>query len=247
MGLFWGSTKKNEKDDDEIKYNEETTIPIDLQDYLNTKESQLSNREFKSLLRRQSENVKTAKEAELELGSSSNVDNVDNVDNSMNIINDKDGNKIEIPKLPSSISTTNSMKMPKNYKSFEFEKFRREHNEKESILINCSEIQNSFYQCLGRQKLWDRISAISKLDSDECTKLADFFIACTDIQKKAFLTFDYSTLESIDEMKSASNKIDKIFNKNFKNIDDVREKENFLNYTKDLRKEREDFFAKYNK
>lgn len=268
MGIFWGSSSNNSVDKsgnnnftNESNKEDVDNIPDDLKDFLNKKESQLSNREFKVLLQRQSANAEASKLAEKENNNEQGADFLtmlqaknpqdkeitNKEDNNVNVISDKDGNKIEIPKLPTSVSMANSMKKPKDYQNFELEKYRRENDEKEVVLTNCSEIQYAFYECLGRQSIWDRVSAISKLDSDECTKLADFFMACTEIQKKAFLMFDYSTLETIDEMKTASNKIDKVFNKSFKNIDDIREKEKFLGYTKELRKERENFFNTFNK
>ena len=240
MGLFWN--KKSSNDERKLESQvEEQTLPDDLQDYLTTKESQLSNREFKELLRRQSANAEASKEAE-------KASTEDHGQNYLDLVQgtNKEGEENEI-KLPNAISTIKEMKRPKEYKNFEFDKYRRENDEKESVLINCSEIQNAFYKCLNKQTIWDRISAVTSLNSDDCTKLADFFMACTDIQKKAFLMFDYSTLQSIDEVKSASKQIDYSFSKSFQSIEDVQNKEKFMDYTKELRRQRELFFEKYGK
>lgn len=246
MVLFWG--KKNDpKEEDTSKTNEDGQIPDDLANYLETKESQLSNREFKALLRRQSANVEEAKKTETE-------DVEQNGTDFLNMLTHKgtnqDNNKTveeNIPKLPMPISTSSSMRRPKEYEDYQLDKYRRENDEKESVLTNCAEIQGAFYKCLGEQKIWDRVASVARLESDECTKLAEFFMACTDIQKKAFLMFDYASLESISEMQGASKRIDKTFNDSFKNVDDVTDKEKFLNYTKELRNQREDFFMKFNK
>lgn len=249
MGLLWW---RNKKVNDES--STDTELPDDLDNFLNKKESQLSDREFKALLKRQSKNVEEAKKAEESLQDSNNTDD----GNFVNLLTGKNNNnseeniqkKIEIEndfKMPVALSTANSMKAPKGYTNLELETYRREYDDKEVVLINCSEIQNSFYKCLANQSIWDRLSAVSKLESDDCTKLADFFVSCRDIQKKAFLTFDYTSLETIDEMKSAAKMIDEAFTKNFKDIDDVADKEKYINYTKDLRHSRENFYAKYNK
>lgn len=265
MGLFWGSSKGSSYSDQRQAPAASTTgggdnsdniISEDLAQYLETRESQLSNREFKALLRRQSANAEASKQA---VESSNGVTGEEN--DFLSMIQAKGPQagtelsagetaaqaQVEIPKLPTAISTANSMKKPKEYQNFEFDKYRRENDEKEVVLTNCSEIQHAFYDCLGRQKIWERVTAVARLDSDECTKLADFFMACTEIQKKAFLTFDYATLETVDEMKVASRKVDKVFSNAFHSVDEIRDKEKYMNYTKELRREREDFYAKFNK
>lgn len=251
MGLFWKSSDATANGESNGHATDET-MPDDLDSYLKSKESQLSTREFKALLKRQSDNVvasRTAEREQDENGSNPEGDFLSMVQArpADNPQEGGDGEKAKLPKLPSGISTANSMKKPKEYLNYETEKYRREHDERESVLINCSEIQNAFYQCLNGQKVWDRISAVTKLESDDCTRLADFFMACTDIQKKAFLLFDYPVLDSVDEMKGASRRIDKTFTNNFKSIEDVQDKEKFLNYTKELRAQREDFFTEFNK
>ncbi|GAV27647.1 hypothetical protein PMKS-001115 [Pichia membranifaciens] len=268
MGLFWGSSKGGSNADQSRTAaveaagggsggdNNDGMISEDLAQYLETRESQLSNREFKALLRRQSANAEASKQA----AESSNGGTGEGGD-FLSMIQAKGPqagtevsagetgahSQVEIPKLPTAISTANSMKKPKEYQNFEFEKYRRENDEKEVVLTNCSEIQHAFYDCLGRQKIWDRVTAVARLDSDECTKLADFFMACTEIQKKALLTFDYASLETVDEMKAASRKVDKVFTNAFHGVDEIRDKEKYMNYTKELRREREDFYAKFNK
>lgn len=260
MAWWWpgkgGNKKPEDGESNSANNNNNEEIHDDLANYLDTRESQLSNREFKALLRRQSANAEESKKAEKEANGGMNVETQQggdflsmiqaknaNADSS----NDQEKKELDLPKLPSGLTTTNSMKKPHEYQDFEIEKYRRENDEKEIVLTNCSEIQHAFYDCLGKQTIWDRVTAVAKLDSDECTKLADFFIACTEIQKKAFLMFDYATLDSIDEMRTCANKIDGVFNQSFKNVDDVREKQKFLEYTKQLRTAREDFFTKYGK
>lgn len=263
MGLFWNRRSDGNGDgtgDSGSAGREHTnTLPDDLNEYLQSKESQLSNREFKALLRRQSDNTNAAKEAERDSGleflnkvqGKSTTETLSESNQQSLAETEKKNSDAEldvgIPKMLTGISTVQDMKKPKDYLNYELEKYRRENDEKESVLVNCSEIQNAFYSCLGTQSTWDRITAVARLDSDECTKLADFFMACTDIQKKAFLTFDYSTLESVEEMKTASRQVDYTFNKSFKSIDDVNDKEKFLQYSKELRKQRELFFEKFNK
>lgn len=262
MGLFWGPSKSGKASsgvesgptvvEDGSNDNGNGTISPDLAAYLETRESQLSNREFKALLRRQSANAEASKQATSEVNGPSGEGNdflsmIQTTSNDNSAPAPKEGGEAEIPKLPTAISTANSMKKLKEYQNFELEKYRRENDEKEVVLTNCSEIQHAFYECLGKQKIWDRVTAVARLDSDECTRLADFFMACTEIQKKAFLTFDYASLESVDEMKSASKMVDKVFSEAFQNVDDIRDKEKYLNYTKELRKQREEFFAKFNK
>lgn len=246
MGVFWWRNKS--VDDKENSKGIIDELPDDLSQFLEKKESQLSNREFKELIRRQSDNLESKKEDSsatapdflqmLQAKAPERNDSLDKED-------DEKTNNTILPPTP--ISTAANMKKPKEYLSYELEQYRRNNDEKESILTNCSEIQNAFYDCLGTQSIWDRLTAVSHLESDKCTKLADFFMACTEVQKKAFLMFDYSSLDTIEEMQEASRKIDAAFNTSFKNVDDVQDKDKFLAYTREIRKEREDFFTKFGK
>lgn len=255
MGLLWWRNKDSESmsGSGSPQTNEpSSTMSEDLTNFLESKESQLSNREFKSLLRRQSENSNAVKKEQESGGVDTGANFLSMIQGKPAENGDQENQKVgeeavESLKLPSSISTTKSMAIPKKYVNYELEKYQRENNEKESILTNCSEIQHKFYNCLGKQKIWDRLNAVATLKNDECTNLSEFFIACTEIQKKAFLLYDYSSLNDIEEMKSASRDIDFIFTRNFSNIDDVQDKEKFLNYTKELRVKREEFFNKFNK
>lgn len=215
----------------------------ELNNYLSEKESQLSNREFKELLRRQSEqaNVKvdTNQPGFLERLQQKQDDSLS-----------PEEKKAELDKIISQ-SPLNppsaENQQPKPYSNYQLDKYRRENDSRESILINCSEIQNSFYKCLAKQSSWDRIASIGRLQTDDCTALADFFVACTDIQKKAFSLFDYEVLETINEMQAARKSIDRVWTTSFENIDQVRDKRIFSEYTKTLRKEREIFHEKYGK
>lgn len=241
MGFLWWGRKSS--DEKVISENEDTLVNVELDEFLNAKESQLSNREFKELIRRQSKNDENTKADEENNKNATAPDFLQMLQaKAPDVVADGTG---VLPPTP--ISTTTNMRKPKSYVNFEFESYRRDNDEKECVLTNCSEIQSAFYECLGTQGIWDRLGAVSRLDSDRCTKLADFFMACTEVQKKAFLMFDYSALESIEEMKEASRKIDVVFTGNFKNVDDVQDKEKFLKYTRDLRKERELFFEKFGK
>lgn len=247
MGLLWWRNK-SKTDESSGPIDTGSSMPDDLADYLETKESQLSNREFKALLRRQSANATAVKEQQEGEGVDTGANFLSMIQAKQpDEVNKEENGKIEVPKLPTPVSTASAMKRPREYLNYELEKYRRENDEKESVLTNCSEIQYAFYQCLGKQKIWDRVSAVASLNTDECTKLADFFMACTEIQKKAFILFDYSSLDSIEEMKDASKSIDVVFSNTFKNIEDVQDKEKFLSYTKELRNKREDFYVKYNK
>ncbi|TID30615.1 hypothetical protein CANINC_000770 [Pichia inconspicua] len=243
MGILWRKSNSEK----EVSVDDET-VPLseDLSRFLEGKESQLSNREFKELIRRQSENAASAKEDKSgtapdflqllqakkpeEAGSSIGEVGVD---------------KSELPPTP--LSTAIGMRTPHEYVNYELESYRRNNDEKESVLTNCSEIQNAFYECLGKQSIWDRVRSVSQLESDDCTKLADFFMACTEVQKKAFLMFDYSTLNNIEEMKYASKTIDSVFSNSFKSVDDVQDRDKFLQYTKELRRQREEFYNKFGK
>lgn len=241
--MWWGSKKDTEKSS-----VEENVLPDDLSKYLENKESQLSDREFKSLLKRQSQNAELARKAEEDL------QNVEGKFVDLIAGNQQNGTKNDQQKgpeesivIPVGLTTINEMKKPREYTNVEFEKYKREHDEKEIILTNCSEIQNAFFNCLGKQTIWDRLGSIGRLENDDCTKLADFFVACRDIQKKAFLMFEYSSLENVEEMKTAQLMVDQVFNSNFGNIDDVGDKEKFLKYSRDLRNVREDFYSTFGK
>lgn len=243
MGILWSGKKKKEEEEE----RDDVYLPDDLTRYLADKESQLSNREFKELIRRQSDNAASAEEDK----SATSPDFLQMLQGkaSGEATGEAIGGDAAVDGVlpPTPISTAVGMRAPRDYVDYEFDKFKRNNDEKESVLTNCSEIQNAFYECLGKQGVWDRLRAVSHLESDECTKLADFFMACTEVQKKAFLMFDYSTLDSIEEMKYASRRIDYVFNRFFQNIDDVQDRELFLKYTKEIRKEREEFFSKFGK
>lgn len=243
MGLFW--TSKSEKTasttppvlgKDDGSNGE---IPEDLAAFLDKKQSQLSDREFKDLLRRQSEKhalpsvdeeIRRKQEERLnEMAKPRGIEEKDQIPPQF----------IELPHQPNS--------QPNNYISLDVETYRRQNDTRESVLINCSEIQSKFYNCLARQTSWDRLQSVGRLQSDECTSLADFFVACSEVQKKAFNVFDYETLTTIDEMKTARKTIDKLFVESFSNVEDVRDRSKFNEYTKKLRIERESFHDKFQK
>lgn len=246
MGILWWSSSAKPKTGNSDSLNQDSEpLPSDLANYLESKDSELSNREFKSLLRRQSDNAKISEELEKE-DESQSQDFLSMV--SAPAQSEKEAEKkIEEIRLPTPISTSLNMKTPMDYTNYELEKYKRENDEKECVLINCSEIQHAFFECLGTQSVWDKIGAATSVDGDQCNKLADFFMACTKIQKNAFIMFDYSTLSTIEEMKNASKGIDEVFTRNFQSLDDVQDKEKFLRYTKELRDKREEFYQRFGK
>lgn len=243
MGLFWTSkSEKNQSTTPPVSNKDSASnesIPEDLVAFLDKKQSQLSDREFKDLLRRQSEKHalpsieeeinKKQQERMNEFGNPRGVEGKDQIPPQF----------IELPHQPNS--------QPNNYISMDVDTYRRQNDVRESVLINCSEIQSKFYACLAKQTTWDRLQSVGRLQNDDCTALADFFVACSDVQKKAFNVFDYETLTTIQEMETARKTIDKIFYNSFKNVEEVRDRTKFNEYTKKLRMEREGFHNKFNK
>lgn len=241
MGFFWKGKSEKDASNTTLSSREvqdpSESIPEDLARYLDTKQSQLSDREFKELLRRQSEqhSLPNADE-EIQRKHRERMERQEA---------QKNANQQEVPQFMELPHQPNTQ--PTNYVSQDVETYRRQNDARESALVNCSEIQSKFYKCLAKQTTWDRLQSVGRLQSDECTALADFFVACSEVQKKAFNTFDYDTLTTIEEMQTARKTIDNLFVESFNSVDDVRDRAKFNLYTKRLRQRREEFHARFGK
>lgn len=225
---YWWSKKKDANDK-----LESPEIPDDLAQYLETKESQMSDREFKDLLRRQSDKH--------------SLPSIDEEITNRQKQQQQQSQEQQISHEGFEMPTKNINNQPKQYLTYEVDKYRRENDLNESVLVNCSEIQSKFFKCLSKQTTWDRLQAVGKLENDACTALANFYVACNDLQKKAFGVFDYETLETVEEMKTARKVIDETFTSSFDNVDDVSDKKKFNDYSKKLRLQREEFYQKFGK
>ncbi|GMG56227.1 unnamed protein product [Ambrosiozyma monospora] len=67
------------------------------------------------------------------------------------------------------------------------------------------------------------------------------------MQKLAFAMFDYPSLETKEELQGAQVRVDRVFSRWFKNMDELRDDAKVSGYGKDLRLSREEFYEKFGK
>ncbi|QPG73088.1 hypothetical protein FOA43_000393 [Brettanomyces nanus] len=231
MWFGWGySGDKRESGKNDISLE----VPKDLSDYLKENESSISDREFKSFLKR-SQEVEVSKpipkeEPKKEVNNTAKIEREKLLEDEMSSIH-------QSPVKPTFKS---------RYTSTETEIYKRENPTREAVLTNCSEIQYAFMNCLRQKSTIERLTSMAK-GNDECSMLADFLSSCMKMQKMALVMFDYSSLDKVEEFETAKNKVDKCFNDHFKNMDDIQDDKNYMAYTKELKIEREDFHGKFGK
>ncbi|GME70679.1 unnamed protein product [[Candida] boidinii] len=250
-----------------------TSLPDDLDQYLKNKESKLSDREFKKALKDMGDMSNYQKAPTADDLTNPESDYQKNNELKKQKIEQKaqqiqqeqqqqqqqqitgiPGNEDESKKhsvsemfdvsknfKPKILQSTERLTQDEMAEGHTVETYKRNYPLKESVLINCSEIQMDFMKCLSNRSFTD------KFVNGECSIKAEFFHSCLNLQKSAFLLFDYPSMSKIEEFESIRGSVDEVFNKNFKCLDDVQNDEKYMNYTKDLRLSREEFFKKYNK
>ncbi|VEU22742.1 DEKNAAC103805 [Brettanomyces naardenensis] len=233
MGFFgWGSSSGKDNTTNKNTSDNTLEVPKDLSDYLEGRESNVDDREFKDFLKR-SQSSGTGKnviEEEEEIRFPQGQKERD-----MELRNELEDIHID----PASKPTFKS-----RYSDTESEIYKRENSMKEAVLTNCSEIQYAFMECLRKKSTIERLTSMAK-GNDECSMLADFLNSCMKMQKMALVMFDYASLDKVEEFEAAKADVDKCFNGHFKNIEDIEDDKKYMDYTKQLKREREEFYSKF--
>lgn len=235
MGFFnWSSADSSESTSNHTANDKgnDTEIPKDLSEYLDSTQTSVSDREFKNFLQRNHQNEKSEEPEK---------DDIEKVQGSEKDEVRQQPRFESQPKVNPNISPFKS-----KYDSTETEIYKRENPMKEAVLTNCSEIQYKFMECLRKKSTVQKLIGMAK-GGDECSMLADFLSSCLKVQKMALVMFDYASLDNIEEMESAKARVDRCFTGNFKDLNDVQDDAKYLKYTQQLKHEREEFYNKFGK
>ncbi|KAG7881678.1 hypothetical protein KL905_000836 [Ogataea polymorpha] len=177
-------------------------LPEELQKYVDSKESMISDRQLKRLLTKQTDSR--------EIGSET-----------------KDQTDPE----------TDRVQQQSIKEAYRVEMYKREYPVSEAISINCAELFDKFLQCDKARNMW----------SSECVPLWKMVRECQRIQKEAFVTFDYEYMDKTEEMDAIRQTCDRLFTKHFKAPQDTENHEKNLQYSLDLKHERERFYERFGK
>ncbi|KAG7890824.1 hypothetical protein KL906_001339 [Ogataea polymorpha] len=177
-------------------------LPEELQKYVDSKESMISDRQLKCLLTKQTDSR--------EIGSET-----------------KDQADPE----------TDRVQQQSIKEAYRVEMYKREYPVSEAISINCAELFDKFLQCDKARNMW----------SSECVPLWKMVRECQRIQKEAFVTFDYEYMDKTEEMDAIRQTCDRLFTKHFKAPQDTENHDKNLQYSLDLKHERERFYERFGK
>ncbi|KAG7812336.1 hypothetical protein KL921_001568 [Ogataea angusta] len=186
--------RKSETTDDKL--------PEELQKYVDSKESTISDRQLKKLLAKQT-----------------------------------DGREIGDDSKHRTDPNSYRLQQQSSKEAYRLEMYKREYPVSEAISINCAELFNKFLQCDRARNVW----------SSECVPLWKMVRECQRIQKEAFVTFDYEYMNKIEEMDAIRQTCDRLFTKHFKTPEDTDSHEKILQYSLDLKHERERFYERFGK
>lgn len=221
MGLFgWGSKPKEDESEQAKRTHTDLDIPDDVSEYLNKKESSVTDREFKRMLKKQEDQqVDTA---------------------------NRQAEPVQEQVTRAEAQTQPPVPSPfvSHYSDTETSIYKRENPLSEAVLTNCSEIQLEFMKCLRRKGMFQKVSSMAT-GKDECGNIAEFLNSCMQMQKMALVMFDYASLEKVEECESAKARVDRCFNGNFQGIQDIQDNDKYNKYTSDLKKQREEFYNKF--
>ncbi|KAG7848010.1 hypothetical protein KL941_002189 [Ogataea angusta] len=186
--------RKSETTDDKL--------PEELQKYVDSKESTISDRQLKKLLAKQT-----------------------------------DGREIGDDSKHRTDPNSYRLQQQSSKEAYRLEMYKREYPVSEAISINCAELFSKFLQCDRARNVW----------SSECVPLWKMVRECQRIQKEAFVTFDYEYMNKIEEMDAIRQTCDRLFTKHFKTPEDTDSHEKILQYSLDLKHERERFYERFGK
>ncbi|ODV86298.1 hypothetical protein CANARDRAFT_22201 [[Candida] arabinofermentans NRRL YB-2248] len=224
-------------------------LPSDLNNYLESQTSKLSDREFKGLINKQLNGPQQDQDADtytkarelLILSEMKHRSETQTDTEAEEQSEAKNAKQKAIPKKFDRLNSgqkTSTLSQDQINEMERFKTYIRNNDLQEAVLTNCTELQIKYFECI-REK--------GRFLMHECTPLSDFHATCKNLQKMAFITFDYNSMQTIDQCEVAKFKIDKVFNRHFKTLDDTLDDRKYLEYSKDLKWEREVFYKQFNR